>query len=146
MKEFERFKDLFYCSNIKKYNTALENKCLKWWKDNFNSVFGTTTRCDTKTVLSWHWSLSTLCFGIPKLGDYHYAFVIKMIHFEYWQVKEWKEGFKYGRRVIRENITPTNNSCRDGNPYSKIQFYSHDAWDAGYIQGLDNYHFIKFNQ
>ncbi len=149
MEIFENFKDLFIPHRVKvlkKYESEIEKKALSWFKKNFDASFGSTTNCNTKSIITWHYSAGLLMFGIPPVGDYMYHFVIKMIHFEHWQTKEWKEGFKYGKFCSKSDMKVTNDNYRDGNPYAEQNFYSREAWDAGYIMGLSNYSFFKQNK
>ena len=143
--EFTQFKELFIPEKSKKATKELEKNALKWFKSEFNAIFGSTTNCMTEKYITWHYSINKLMFGIPSLGDYHFKFVIKMIHFEHWQLKEWKEGFRFGREVHKGIYTMGNSKLRDANPYSETNFYSNIAWDTGYIMGLSNYKFNKIN-
>lgn len=145
MKEFTKFQHLFVphdVKTLKKYESALEKEALQWYKDNFKAVFGSTTS-NQDVKFTWHWSVGMLMFGIKGLGDYHYKYVIMMIHFEHWKNNEWRTGFAFGRKVEKENITLKESPLRDANPYSEeTNFYNHYAWDAGYMMGLYNLSFI----
>ena len=146
MKEFKRFPELFYDrkKETKKYTTLLQKEAKEWFEDNFSATFGSTTRIGCEKIFTWHFTCGMLSFGIPSLGTYHYKFIIKMIHFELWKTKEWREGFKYGRFCDKTEPKHTNDNYRDANPYSEIKFYSNDAWDAGYVMGISNYSFKKY--
>lgn len=146
MQEFKKFKELFTSKDIKtskKYNAGLEKEALEWFKQNFGATFGSTTRCDTKDIITWHYSCGMLSFGVPPMGDYYYNFIIQMVHFEFWKTKEWKEGFKYGLYCGKSKMKLSNKNYRDANPYPDWNFYSSDAWDAGYIMGLSKFSFKK---
>ncbi len=147
--EFNDFKDLFRISYMKKKEEAvLEKSAKKWWVENFGATFGSTSSrlsdsngVMAKDKLTWHYSAGMLMFGVPELGDYHYPFIIMMIHFQKWNLKEWKDGYKYGKycRTSKEELT--NHNYRDANPYNNVRFYSNKAWDTGYIMGLDAFKF-----
>lgn len=145
LKEFARFQELFNkgVKTSKKYDSALQDEAKKWFEENFNAVFGSTSRCDDPGGLVWHFSIGSLMVGCKPLGCYYYKFIIKMIFFELWDLKEWREGFKYGRHCMKAQPELTNDNYRNGNPYPEQNFYSRAAWDAGYIMGLYNFSFIK---
>lgn len=147
---FKSFQKLFIPTDIKilkKEKNILEKEAMDWFKKYFNPVFGSTTNCNTKEVVTYYCAGSLLHFGFPNLGDYHYKFILRMIHFELWQTKEWKEGFKYGKFCMKSDMPLSNDNYRDANPYTDIDFYRSSAWDCGYIMGLSNFSFIKwYNQ
>jgi hypothetical protein len=148
MQEFKRFQELFISKEVKttkKYNDSIEKEALDWFKKEFGATFGTTTRCDTKNFITWHYSTGLLMFGIPKIGSYHYKFIIMMIHFQYWKVKEWEEGYLYGQYCGKSKMKVRNNNYRDANPYTENNFYHNKAWDAGYMMGLSNFLFNNIN-
>ena len=145
MKQFERFQELFIPKNInvtKKHQKDLQKDALKWFKDQFGASFGSTTNINTKDVITWHYTSDLLMFGVPEIGDYVYSFIIKMIHFDRWALKEFYEGYGYGQICSKSKMKPTNFNYRDGNPYS--DFYRNQVWDAGYICGLSNFSFKKY--
>lgn len=147
IEDFHLFKMLFIPNEVKtlkKDIKRLEKESFNWFKKYFNTVFGTTTRCDTKDVITYHYSVGLLMFGIPSLGDYYYKFIIEMIHYENWQLKEWKDGFMYGKYCAKSKMKVRDNNYRDGNPYSETDFFRRSAWDAGYIMGLSNFSFKPF--
>lgn len=132
----------------KKEKSILEKSAKKWWEENFGATYGSTTShlSDSNGVLAkekltWHYSGGMLMFGIPSMGDYYYPFIIKMIHFQKWNLKEWRDGYKYGKHCRTSGEKLTNNNYRDANPYNRVSFYSQDAWDAGYIMGLSSFKF-----
>lgn len=146
MKEFTRFKDLFIDRNMvtKKFISVLQKDALKWYQDNFGAIFGSTSNVDSPEI-TWHYSIGMLSFGAKRLGaDYYFPFIIRMIHFERWKLKEWKEGFKYGKLCSTSKMKLTNHNYRDANPYAEHDFYRNDVWDAGYIMGLSNFSFKKY--
>jgi len=142
MKPFERYQDLFLnIKTSKKFDNQLEKEALKWFKENFGAVFGSTTNCDTKNRISYHYSAGTLMFGVPNIGDYYYNFIMKAIHFKYFNVRAYNIGYAYGQKCSKSKMKISNTNYRDGNPFAKVEFYNHSAWDCGYIFGLSNYRF-----
>jgi hypothetical protein len=142
--DFEFFQHCFIPHSVKilkKDQQRIETAALDWFKKHFNPVFGSQSRCDTKGKITWHYSVGLLCFGFPKLSDYHYKFIIQMIHFEKWKNKEWQEGFMYGKWCSNSNMKITDKNYRDRNPYPETDFYRNTAWDAGYIMGLSKFSF-----
>lgn len=142
MKDFSKFQMLFIPHDVKilsREQKLLEKEAMKWFKEHFIVVFGSTTRCDTKDKITFHYSVGLLTFGFPGLGDYYYKFLFKMIHFEKWQLKEWKEGFAYGKYCSKSKMKLRDNNYRDGNPYK--DFYRNEVWDCGYMMGLYNFSF-----
>lgn len=140
LQEFKRFNDLFIPGTLKKtkkYNSELQKEAKFWWIDNFKAVFGNCT----KNYLTWYYSCGLLMFCAPDLGGYVYHFIIKMIHFEMWKTPEWKEGRRFGNKTRKSEISPFGG--RDANPYTEENFYSHTAWDCGYIMGISNISFLE---
>ncbi len=80
-------------------------------------------------------------FGVPQIGDYYYKFIIKAIHFKFFNTKEYKQGYLYGQKCSKSKMKISNTNYRDANPHTLIDFYSRSAWDCGYIFGLVNYKF-----
>lgn len=135
---FDRFQELFnICKVTKKYESELENEALKWFKDNFNAIFGSHSRCDQKELpYLWLYSVDLLILSVKDIGAYHYKFTIKAAMFNFLKTPAYLEGFKHVRKLKK-----AKEQCnRDANPYAKHDFYNRQAWDCGYICGLANKH------
>lgn len=147
MEPFLRFKELFTDNKIKvskKYEAALEKEAIKWFTGNFTAKFG--TRSHDNNEYGWAYTCGCLSFSVKGLGEgsngsYYYKFILRMIHCQLWNQKEWREGLKYGRYCKDSKMKLTNNNYRDANPYPEVNFYSNEAWDAGYVMGLSNFRF-----
>ncbi len=137
MTPFLRFKDLFLIEHptsvklSKKFLLDLEKQSIKWYEDNFNAKYDLTKASPHR----WYYTAGMATFEVQGLGAYTFRFIMQMMHFEFWNVPQFKEGFMYGRKGVKTEVS------RDDNPY-KSNFFYESAWDAGYICGLSNF---KFN-
>jgi len=144
IKPFDRFQELFnMCKATKKYEAELEKEALNWFKDNFNAVFGSNSRCDQKEIeFLWHYTTGLLILEVKNIGGYHYKFTVKAAMFNHLKTPSYLQGFKQVRKLKK-----SNEQCdRDANPYPKHDFYNRQAWDCGYICGLANKHIEPLEQ
>jgi len=140
MEEFDEFEDL-YVERKPKENLVFEKRALKWFKNNFNAVFGSD--CNTKEKPLWYYTCGILIFGLPNIGEYNYKFIIEILHLQLWKEEICKEGFDFGFRI--RNKEEFNHNGRDSNPYEKGT-YDYQKWDCGYISGLGGFSFDRFSK
>jgi len=132
MEDFKRLKELFFnVKRTKKEEKQLHKDAIEWFEKEFLATFGK----ELNKSHYWAFKAGLLCFTIPELGEYyHYSFAILLLHFKKYNTKEFKEGFKYGLKSIKQET-----KYRDGNPYKEtIFFYQKMAWDCGYMNALRN--------
>lgn len=113
-----------------------EKQAIKWFETNFKAVFGGQTICTDKGKVTWHYTTGILIFGFPKLGDYHYEFVMEIIDLQQKKDVIFNDGFAFGRCVQQKTIE--SHKGRDSNPYERDN-ENRKKWDAGYISGLSNF-------
>ena len=133
---FSRINDLVGLEFIKtkKYKNDLEEDAKKWFITQFGAVFGAQTQCDTKGRPTWHYSVGQLILGLPNLGDFYFRIIIEMIHYDIWNKPDFVSGFDFGLGI--KNKTILNHNGRDSNPFLKIDYFSHRAWDLGCLCGI----------